>query len=109
MELAKRPEKAELQPPLHVVIDAHTVFSAVTAEGISTPNENTLLYHRACLRGHLDDGRIAMLHRLDTREMLADDLTKGAVYRSVVLQAFAAGDWRLLQLDQQHYWPQARI
>eukprot|EP00974_Lingulodinium_polyedra_P087993 8532846-Lingulodinium_polyedra.AAC.1 len=65
-------------PPLHLVIDAHAVFSAVSAEVIATPNERQLLYPLRGLREHLDATRVIRIHPIDTRDMLADALTKGA-------------------------------
>ena len=105
MNLAKMLDKAELSPPLHVVIDAHAVFSAVSAETVATPNERQLLYPLKGLREHLDAGRVCKIHRIDTMDMLADALTKGAVSRVALLEAFATGEWMLEHREQLHSWP----
>ena len=89
------------------MIDAHAVFTAVTAETVQTPNERQLLYPLKGLREHLDAGRVAKIHRIDTRGMLADALTKGSISRAAILDAFAKGEWRLAHLEQLHSWPKS--
>eukprot|EP00959_Pyramimonas_sp_CCMP1952_P445941 9336511-Pyramimonas_sp.AAC.1 len=64
---------------LHLVLDAHSVFAAVTAQEISTPTERQLLYGVRALREHLEGRRLSTIHRVDTRDMLCDALTKGGV------------------------------
>jgi hypothetical protein len=89
---------------VHLLIDAHSVYLATTAPEVHVPNERQLLYTVQSLRDHLEAGRINVLHRVDTRDMLCDALTKGVISRSTVLDAFAKGYWRIAVRDQLHSW-----
>ena len=62
------------------------VFAAVTAVFIKTPAEKSLLCHVQFLRELLDHGVLAAIVWLDTRDMLSDGLTKGAVQRDALLR-----------------------
>ena len=53
-----------------------SVFAAVTAVFVKTPAEKSLLCHVQFLRELLDRGVLAAIVWLDTRDMLADGLTK---------------------------------
>ena len=105
MNLAKMLDNVQLSPPLHLVIDAHTVVTAVSAETVTTPNERQQLYPLQSLREHLDASRTAKIHRIDTRDMLADALTKGSISRPATLEALAKCEWRLIHREQLHSWP----
>ena len=89
---------------LHLVLDAHSVFAAVTAQEISTPTERQLIYGVRALREHLEARRLRTIHRVDTRDMLCDALTKGGVTRSAILDAFSSGEWKILVREQLHSW-----
>ena len=93
---------------LHLVTDAHSVFAAVTAPELATPNERHLLYTLRSLRDHLDARRVSTIHRVDTRDMLADALTKGGVGRLAILTAFRTGIWSATIRDQLHSWAAPR-
>ena len=68
--------------PLYV--DAKSVFAAVTATFLKTPAEKSLLSHVQFLREFLDHPVIHSIHWIDTRDMHADGLTKGAVSRDLL-------------------------
>ena len=68
--------------PMVLCIDALSVFAAVTAVMVKPPAEKGLLAHCQYLRELLDNRVLHMLAWLDTRDMGADGLTKGAVERS---------------------------
>ena len=89
---------------LHLVLDAHSVYAAVTAQEIATPTERQLIYGVRALREHLDSQRLRTIHRVDTRDMLCDALTKGGVPRSAILEAFSSGRWRVTVREQLHSW-----
>ena len=63
-----------------------SVFAAVTAVFIKTPAEKSLLCHIQFLRELLDHGVLAAIVWLDTRDMWADGLTKGAVQREALVR-----------------------
>ena len=90
---------------VHLVGDAHAVFSAVTAAEVKQPNEKSLLYAVRSLRDRLDSGAVKRLHRCDTRDMLADALTKGGISRAEIIAAFATGSWFMKVKEQLHSWP----
>ena len=64
-----------------VYIDAMSVHASVTATFIKTPAEAGILCHLLWLRELLDNDVLFAICWLDTRDMLADGLTKGAVER----------------------------
>jgi len=65
-------------------VDAMSVYAAVTATFIKTPAEKSLLCHIQFIRELLDRGVYQAMCWLDTRDMLADGLTKGCVDRSLL-------------------------
>ena len=66
---------------LILAVDAYSVFSAVTAQMVKTPAEQSLLSHLQYLRELLDRGILEYISWLDTRDMASDGLTKGSVDR----------------------------
>ena len=71
--------------PMVVYIDAMSVYAAVTATFIKTPAEKSLLCHVYFVREMLDNGVVSARIWLDTRDMLSDGLTKGAVSRDALM------------------------
>ena len=72
--------------PQVLYLDAMSVYAAVTAVFIKTPAEKSLLCHIQFLRELLDHGDLAGIVWLDTRDMWADGLTKGAAQRDALLR-----------------------
>ena len=101
MEVARTIQDGTLETAVHVIGDAHAVFEAVTATEISVPNEKSMLFAVRAVSDYLRNGLIR-LHRVDTRDMLADALTKGSVSRSEILKALQSGVWRFAHADQHH-------
>ena len=66
---------------LVLAIDAMSVFAGVTASAVKIPAEKALWAHVQYMRELLDTGVIKHLVWFDTRDMIADGLTKGAVNR----------------------------
>lgn len=62
------------------------MYAAATATFVKIPAEKSLLAHVQYLRELLDNGVLEALWWLDTRDMLADGLTKGAVDRTALHQ-----------------------
>ena len=77
----KRRESGGYAVPGALYLDALSVFASVTATFIKTPADNGVLVHCLYLRELLDDGVLSALIWQDTRDMIADGLTKGAVDR----------------------------
>ena len=67
--------------PMALYIDAMSVFSATTATFVKTPADNGVLCHIQYLRELLDEGILFAFVWADTRDMLADGLTKGSIDR----------------------------
>ena len=65
-------------------IDAMSVYAAITATYIKHPAEKGLLSHVQFVREMLDAGVLKALSWIDTRDMSADGLTKGAVDRAAL-------------------------
>ena len=71
------------------VVDSMSVFAAVTAVQIKVPAESSLLSHIQFLRELLDNNVVEALAWTDTRDMVADGLTKSSVDRTALLDAMA--------------------
>ena len=67
--------------PIALYLDAMSVFAAVAATFIKQPAEKSLLCHVQYLRELLDKLVLKFLFWIDTRDMGADGLTKGACAR----------------------------
>ena len=84
--------------PIALYVDAKSVFAAVTATFIKQPAEKSLLSHVQYIRELLDTGFLRLLFWIDTRDMGADGLTKGAVSREA-LHAYMRG---LMHLQHEY-------
>ena len=83
-ELMHRLEAGQLTPPIEMCIDAKAVFDAVNASDVTTPQEASLKLHLISIRDRIEKGLIRALYWTDTRDMIADCLTKGGVDRSKI-------------------------
>ena len=72
-----------------------SVFAAVTATFIKPPAEKGLLAHVQYLRELLDCHLLDALLWLDTRDMTADGMTKGAVER-LALHLLMSGELKFV-------------
>ena len=70
--------------PMALYIDALSVYAAITATFVKTPADNGALCHLLYLRELLDHGVLHALIWVDTRDMLADGLTKGSIDRTLI-------------------------
>ena len=75
--------------PMVLYIDALSVYAAVTAVFIKTPADQSVLCHLHYLRELLDHNVLRALVWSDTRDMIADGLTKGAVDRTALHEAMS--------------------
>jgi hypothetical protein len=81
---------------LVLIIDAMSVYAAVSSSNVKTPAEQSLLVHIKWLRACLDAGLLYAMVWSDTRSMLADGMTKGAIDRSDLHRAMEC-IWRISQ------------
>ena len=77
-------ESGGLTPPVEMAIDARAVFDALTAQDASEPSESSLKLHVLAFRDRLFRGVCSILWWTDTRDMVADGLTKGGVDRRIL-------------------------
>ena len=84
---------------LSLYVDAMSVYAAVTATFIKIPAEKPLLSHILYIRELLDTKVLEAPVWLDTRDIVADGLTKGSVDRDA-LHACMNGFWLLLHSAQ---------
>ena len=80
---------------LHGVIDAKSVYDVVAQERQPKPTEEHLTVHVLKLKEFLNRGILRKLWWCDTRDMIADGLTKGVVDRSAILRISEQGEWHL--------------
>ena len=93
-ELARLQSAGQLKPPLHVCIDARSVYDAITAPRFSTPADRTMAIHVLAFREFVRDGLVHTLWWIDTVDMLADGMTKGAVDRRALIAISSDGRWQ---------------
>ena len=67
--------------PMVLYLDAMSVYAAVTAVFIKIPADSSVLCYLQYLRELLDNEVLFALAWVDTRDMLADGMTKGAIDR----------------------------
>ena len=84
-------------------IDAMSVYAAITATYIKHPSEKGLLCHVQFVRECLDSGVLKALSWIDTRDMHADGLTKGAVDR-IALHQVMDGYLKYMHSDTRKIW-----
>ena len=91
--LYKAEENGDFPVPLEAVTDARSLFEAAKAGETKTPAEDSLVLCILVLKEALRCGRLARFWWVDTRDMLADALTKGVISRSAVLETSNTGVW----------------
>ena len=70
------------------------VYKAAAADHIKLPTEKGTLFHLQFLRECIDSGIVTYWNWCDTRDMLADGMTKGSCDRNV-LHIAMQGSWTL--------------
>ena len=70
--------------PTALYVGAQSVYAAITATQVKAPSDKSLLFHVQYMRELLDRQVIEAIVWLDTRDMIADGLTKGAVSRDMI-------------------------
>ena len=74
-------ETGGMSVPMVLYIDAMSVFAAITALQIKVPADSSVLCYLQYLRELMEHRVLHALVWVDTRDMLADGMTKGAVER----------------------------
>ena len=90
-KLVHHQEQGHLYPPIDMVVDARAVFDSVKAMDICTPTECSLKLHLIAVRDWLYQKRIRFMFWCDTRDMIADAMTKGGVVRELIETAMNKG------------------
>ncbi|MCP4240291.1 MAG: hypothetical protein GY772_06980, partial [bacterium] len=86
--------------PTALYVDAKSVYAAVVATFLKVPAEESLLCHVQYLRELLDKRILHYIVWLDTRDMGADGVTKGAVSRQL-LHELMDGVMRIVHDSEQ--------
>ena len=84
----------DLAMPVEGLTDSYSIFSYLAAAHLKLPAEKSTYYHLAFLREKLVNGFISTYNWIDTRDMVADGLTKGLSDRSL-LSALMDGSYTL--------------
>ena len=84
---------AALHTALELCVDAKSVYSAIEAKDTKVPSESSLLSSVQCGRELLDNKRLRALHWIDTRDMIADGLTKGSIDRKALHMVIEKNTW----------------
>ncbi len=92
--LADDLDNGRLQPPADAAVDARSVFDCLAATDIGELVEGSLKLHVLSLRERLQSGTLRRLFWTDTRDMLADGLTKGTVPRDQLISVSNRGEYR---------------
>ena len=82
--------------PLHLAIDARSVFDSIIADPIKTPADKIFLLHAKKLREMIDRGQVKRFWWIDTRDMAADALNKGKIDRAALQKFFEESVWAVV-------------
>ena len=102
-KLSKLSEVGRLLRASELGIDARSVFAIVEAVDVRDPSECSLKVHVLSSRGAINRGKLRALFWSDTRDMIADGLTKGGLDRTQLVNAMEHGSYRL-----EHEWKVVR-
>ena len=90
-KLANMQEDGTLTPEIWLSTDARAVYDAIAATDACEPAECSLKLHLLALRDKIRRNVVRYLFWLDTRDMLADGLTKGTVDRQALRHTASTG------------------
>ena len=89
-------ESGGLKPECEAVIEARSVFDCLAASDVGELVEGSLKLHVLSIRERLVSGTLHRLWWSDTRDMLADGLTKGSVPRDQLLACSNRGQYKVV-------------
>ena len=93
-----------LPMPIEAITDSYSIFSYLAAAHLKLPAEKSTFYHLAFLREKLESGLIHSYNWVDTRDMVADGLTKGSIDRGA-LSAIMDGRYDLEHAVHEYQEP----
>ena len=94
--LCKIEDHGKYHFPIDACLDAKSVFDSIVVADLKRPAEASLINILGQMREHMACHRIRTLFWIDTRDMLADGLNKGAVSRKALMQALVDGTWQVV-------------
>jgi hypothetical protein len=100
--LQKLEDTASLPLAMEVCTDCRSVFDSLSAQDLKTPSESSLVLILHVLKELLCSHVIGKITWIDTRDMLSDGLTKGAVSRLALMQMSNTGVWQLQHAVMSH-------
>ena len=103
LQLTKVQDRGLLRTPIHLCGDNKGVFTAVSAQNPKTTAEPTLTPHVKALRELVDGHSITTLVWVDSRDMIADPLTKGKTTRNELNDVLNTGHWIIA--NPTEHWP----
>ena len=88
--------------PLDMFTDSYSIFSYLRTQHLKFPAEKGTFFHLAYLRELLEKKVIRSLTWVDTRDMFADGMTKGALDRAALVEVML-GTWTLRHKAETHH------
>ena len=94
-EITKLEDSGSYRYPIDAIVDANSVYDSMVKADLSVPTERSLINILGQMREHMATHRIRYFWWVDTRDMLADGLNKGAISRKALIRALAVGMWNV--------------
>ena len=94
-DLTRLEESGKLPVPMVCVVDARSVYDALVQDEIRPPSEVSLVMMLCGIKESMRSGSIRRLFWVDTKDMVADGLNKGAVSRAALLTLGETGHWTI--------------
>ena len=99
--------EGELPMQIEALTDSYSIFSYLAAAHLKLPAEKSTYFHLAFLREKLMNRLIRSYNWIDTRDMVADGLTKGSSDRTL-LSAVMDGSYILEHAVHEYIEPAAK-
>jgi hypothetical protein len=95
LHLQSRLVSGTLAVKLHLFTDCRSIFDALKLEDLRVPSEASLFALLLIIKQLMTCGLLSRLYWVDTRDMLADGLNKGAISRVALMHSSKAACWSL--------------
>ena len=89
--IAQMQDEGRLQLPMDLFIDAKSGRDAIASDQIKVPAETTLYIQVLSGRDLLDRKLLGRLIWIDTKDMIADGMTKGSIDRKALTEIGPTG------------------
>ena len=96
--------QGEVPMAIEALTDSYSIFSYLAAAHLKLPAEKGTYYHLAYLREKLVSRLIGSYTWVDTRDMVADGLTKGRAYRTALI-SMMHGNFHLSHPSHEYHEP----